>query len=238
VTAGLAPPPIRLERVTLRRGGRDLAREFSGVLAPGSLTAIAGPNGAGKSTLLHVLSGLRQPDVGRVDRGPNGAIALLPQEGRLDRGFPVTCREVVALGRIGRSGLFRGLDAQDFAAADAALDAVGLGGLGQRAIGALSAGQFQRVMFARTIVRDARVILLDEPFSAVDAATEADLMDIIRGWHADGRTVAAVLHDHDLIRAEFPETILLGPPTPLWGPTHLVMPARRSRRGPALEEAA
>jgi zinc/manganese transport system ATP-binding protein len=236
----MPPPPIRLDRVTIRRGGRDLARDLSGVLAPGSLTAIAGPNGAGKSTLLSVLGGLRPADHGRIDRGglPAGAIALLPQEGRLDRAFPVSCREVVALGRGPHTGLFRGLGPDDFAAADRALDAVGLGGLGQRGIGALSVGQFQRVMFARTMVRDAQVILLDEPFAAVDAGTEADLMDIIRGWHQEGRTVAAVLHDQDLIRAEFPETILLGPPTPLWGATSAVMPPRRTRPRPAALSSA
>ena len=122
--------------------------------------------------------------------------------------------------------------------ADKALDAVGLGGLGDRSIGALSAGQFQRVLFARTIVRDAPVILLDEPFSAVDPATEADLMAILHGWHAQGRTIVAVLHDFGLISDAFPDTLLLGPQPPPWGATARVLDAHAPRRGVALEAAA
>ena len=179
---GTPPPPIRLEHVTLRRGGHDVIRDLSGVFAPGSLTAITGPNGAGKSTLLQALCGARPVASGRIDRGGLEArdIALLPQEGRLDRAFPVTCRDVVALGSTARIGLFRRIGPEAQEAAGRALAAVGLEGLGDRSIGALSAGQFQHVLFARTIVRDAPVILLDEPFSTVDAATEADLMAIIR----------------------------------------------------------
>ncbi len=86
------------------------------------------------------------------------------------------------------------------------------------------------MLFARTIVRDAPVILLDEPFSAVDAVTEADLMAIIRLWHQQGRTVVAVLHDLDLIRAEFPRTLVLGSGTHLWGATSEVLTAAAIRR--------
>ncbi|MSP02810.1 MAG: ABC transporter ATP-binding protein [Acetobacteraceae bacterium] len=219
------PGPIRLTHLTLRRGGREVVRDLSGTFAAGSLTAIAGPNGAGKSTLLHTLRGLLPIASGQVDLGGVEArnIALLPQEGRLDRSFPITCRDVAALGWTGRIGLFRRIGPAHYAAAGRALEAVGLDGLGQRSIGALSAGQFQRVLFARTIVRDAPVILLDEPFSSVDAATEADLMAIVQAWHLQGRTVAIVLHDLDLIRAEFPETLVLGGESHIWGATRDVL---------------
>lgn len=214
-------PPIRLHQVSLRRGGREVVRELSGQFAPGSLTAVAGPNGSGKSTLLLAMCGLLPVASGRIERGGLDArsIALLPQDGRLDRNFPICCRDVVALGWTSRLGLFRRIGREHFAAADRALAAVGLDGLGQRPIGALSAGQFQRVLFARTMVRDAPVILLDEPFSAIDAATETDLMAIIRLWHRQGRTVVAVLHDLELIRAEFPQTLLLGSSGSRWGAT-------------------
>ena len=234
-------PSIRLDQVTLRRGNRVVLRGLSGTFASGSLTAITGPNGAGKSTLLQALCGARPIASGRIDRGGLTArdIALLPQEGRLDRGFPITCRDLVALGSTARIGLFRriGPDAHD--AADRALAAVGLEGIGARPIGALSAGQFQRVLFARVIVRDAQVILLDEPFSAVDAATEADLMTLIHAWHQRGRTVIAVLHDLALIRGAFPRTLVLGSRGPMdpmdhdpmrhtlaWGATDAVLSAR------------
>jgi len=120
--------------------------------------------------------------------------------------------------------------ADQYATAGQALASVGLDGLGDRPIGALSAGQFQRVLFARTIVRDAPVILLDEPFSAVDASTETDLMAIVRAWHRQGRTIVAVLHDLDLIRAEFPNTLLLGSGAPTWGATDGVLTARAVRQ--------
>jgi zinc/manganese transport system ATP-binding protein len=158
------------------------------------------------------------------------SIALLPQEGRLDRSFPITCRDVVALGWTSRLGLFRRIGREHYTVADHALASVGLDGLGSRTIGALSAGQFQRVLFARTIVRDAPVILLDEPFSAVDATTEADLMAIVRLWHRQGRTVVAVLHDLDLIRAEFPQTLLVGSGAHVWGATDDVLTASAIRQ--------
>lgn len=232
--SSFALAPVRLEHVTLRRGGRDVVRDLTGTFAPGSLTAVAGPNGAGKSTLLLALCGLLPVASGHIDRGDleTRAIALLPQEGRLDRSFPISCRDVVALGWTARLGLFRRIGREQYAVADRALTSVGLDGLGHRPIGALSAGQFQRVLFARTIVRDAAVILLDEPFSAIDAATEADLMAIVRLWHRQGRTIVAVLHDLDLIRAEFPETLILGSGAHLWGATGdvLTAPAIRQAR--------
>ncbi len=208
-----------------------MVRDLNGTFAPGSLTAVAGPNGAGKSTLLLALCGQLLVASGSIARHGVSArsIALLPQEGRLDRTFPITCRDVVALGWTDRLGLFRSIG-HEHAVADRALASVGLEGLGARPIGALSAGQFQRVLFARTIVRDAPVILLDEPFSAVDATTEADLMAIVRLWHREGRTVVAVLHDLDLIRAEFPETLLLGSGEHAWGATNEVLTAAAIRR--------
>jgi zinc/manganese transport system ATP-binding protein len=207
-------------------------RDLTGNFAPGSLTAVTGPNGAGKSTLLHALCGALPVASGRLDRGglDTRAIALLAQEGRLDRSFPISCRDVVALGWTARLGLFGRIGSEQYAAADRALTAVGLDGIGANPIGALSAGQFQRVLFARTIVRDASVILLDEPFSAVDAATEADLMAIVHAWHRQGRTVVVVLHDLELILREFPETLLLASGAPAWGSTDVVLTAHAVRR--------
>jgi zinc/manganese transport system ATP-binding protein len=226
---GVIPQPvIRLDNVTLRRSGRDLIRDLSGTFAPGSMTAVTGPNGAGKSTLLQAICGLYPTARGRIVREARD-IALLAQDGRLNRSFPISCRDAVALGWAARVGLFRRIGRPEYAAADRALDAVGLEGLGQQSIGALSAGQFQRVLFARTMVRDAPVVLLDEPFSAVDATTEDALMAIIRGWHLEGRTIIAVLHDLDLVRAEFPRTLLLGEDRCHWGATEEVLAVRKAR---------
>jgi zinc/manganese transport system ATP-binding protein len=225
------PVPIRLEHVTLRRGGRTVIRDLSGTFAPGSMTAVAGPNGVGKTTLLQALCGALPVASGRIDRGglDARAIALLAQEFRLDRSFPIDCQDVVALGWTARLGLFRRIGRAEYAAVDRALALVGLRGIGRQPVNTLSAGQFQRVLFARTIIRDASIVLLDEPFTAVDAATEADLMAIVRDWHRQGRTIIAVLHDLDLIRAEFPDTLLLEPDAPVWGGTDTILTARAVR---------
>ena len=215
----MIPPPIRLDRVTLRYGSRDVVRDLSGIFAPGSLTALTGENGAGKTTLLRALAGLHSPSSGRIDRGglKPSDIALLPQGSQLDRGFPIACRDVVALGVSGRIGPFRGIGQQQLQEADQALASVGLPDLGGRAIGALSAGQFQRVLFARLMLQDAPVLLLDEPFAAVDAATAHDLLGILHRWHQQGRTIVTVLHDLDMAGNHFPDTLHLDGARTSWG---------------------
>jgi zinc/manganese transport system ATP-binding protein len=98
-----------------------------------------------------------------------------------------------------------------------ALMAVGLGGFENRVIGALSGGQLQRALFARLLLQDARLILLDEPFTAIDTKTTADLLALISRWHGEKRTVIAVLHDMDVVRQHFPRTLLLARETIAWG---------------------
>ena len=104
-----------------------------------------------------------------------------------------------------------------------ALAAVGLNGFENRNIGTLSGGQMQRMLFARVLLQDARMIVLDEPFNAIDTKTSADLLALVRRWHAEGRTVMAALHDMDLVRANFPETLLLARGKVAWGATPEVL---------------
>ena len=217
----MKPPPITLDQITLRHGRRDIVRDLSGVFSPGSLTALIGPNGSGKTTLLRALARLHAPARGRIDLGglSRSDIALLPQASTMDRSFPITCRDVVALGSAARLGPFRAIGPAQLDEADQALVAVGLHDDGKRQIGALSTGQFQRVLFARLIVQDAPVLLLDEPFSAVDPATLTDLLAILRAWHLQGRTIVTVLHDLDLVHDAFPRTLMLSDDRPVWGTT-------------------
>jgi zinc/manganese transport system ATP-binding protein len=217
----MTPPPIRLHEVTLCHGGLTAVRGVSGVFAPGSLTALIGPNGAGKSTLLRAIARLHPLAGGSIDRGGLRPmeIALLPQGAHLDRSFPISCRDVVALGLLGQVGAFRAMPQERLRAAERALAAVGLPDHAGRPVGALSAGQFQRVLFARLIVQDASVLLLDEPFAAVDAGTTEDLLAILRFWHAEGRTIITVLHDLDLVHDAFPRALLLDGGVVAWGPT-------------------
>jgi len=226
---------IRLRDVTLTHERRPAVHHVSGRFAAGSLTAIVGPNGAGKTTLLRAMAGLHPVASGRIERGA-GRIALLPQMSALDRGFPIACLDVAMLGHWSRAGAFRAHGAAERAAAEAALEAVGLGGLARRAVGSLSAGQFQRLLFARLLVQDAPVILLDEPFNAVDARTAADLLRLVRGWHGEGRTVVAVLHDLELVRREFPETLLLARDPIAWGGTEAALAASNRLRARMMAE--
>jgi zinc/manganese transport system ATP-binding protein len=229
----MMPPAIRVENLTLCYDRQAAVSGLSGCFAPGSLTAIAGPNGAGKTTLLRALAGLHPPAAGRIDVAKD-QVALLPQASTLDRSFPISCLEMVALGHWARLGPFRRQTPAMRDAVRQALVAVGLSDLAARPVGSLSAGQFQRALFARLIVQDAPILLLDEPFTAVDERTAADLLDLVQGWHAAGRTVIAVLHDLYLIQRAFPETLLLAGEAIAWGPSAVCLtPAniRRARLG-------
>ena len=130
---------------------------------------------------------------------------------------------MVAMGLWRRTGLFGGIDRKARGTIEQAIAAVGLTGFEDRAIATLSGGQMQRMLFARLLLQDARVIVLDEPFNAVDAKTSADLFDLVRRWHGEQRTVLAALHDIDFVRAHFPETLLLAREPVAWGRTATVL---------------
>jgi zinc/manganese transport system ATP-binding protein len=230
-----SPGAIQVTDLTVCHERRPAVHHLSGRFAPGSLTAVVGPNGAGKTTLLRALAGLHPPQAGRVDRA--GPVALLPQQSSLDRSFPLACLDAVLFGLWSEGGAFRALPRDAGARGTAALEAVGLGGFGRRPVGSLSSGQFQRVLFARLLLQDAPVILLDEPFNALDARTAADLLAMVRRWHGEGRTVVAVLHDLDLVQREFPETLLLARDPLGWGPTAQVLTAANRLRARMMAES-
>jgi zinc/manganese transport system ATP-binding protein len=218
-------PAIRLADVTAGYDRQPALRQVSGTFASGSLTAVMGPNGAGKTTLLKVIAGLLHPASGRIEllTARRDEIAYLPQRAEIDRSFPISVRDVVALGHWRRIGAFRPIGHADAKAVLQALEMVGLEDSARRPIGSLSAGQFQRVLFARLLVQDCPIVLLDEPFAAVDARTTADLLEIIRSWHRQGRTVVVVLHDLSRARAELPETLLLAGEVVAWDSTERVL---------------
>jgi zinc/manganese transport system ATP-binding protein len=124
-----------------------------------------------------------------------------------------------------RTGLFGGVGAKARERIHAAIAAVGLTGFEARPIGSLSGGQMQRVLFARLLLQDARLIVLDEPFTAIDTKTAADLFDLVRRWHAEERTVVAALHDIELVRAHFPDVLLLAREPVAWGTAAEVLTA-------------
>jgi zinc/manganese transport system ATP-binding protein len=231
-------PELRIEHLTATHQRHPAVHHLTARFAPGSLTAVVGPNGAGKTTLLRAVAGLHPIDEGRVRIGDGRArVALLPQQSGMDRGFPILCLDVVLQGMWSRLGAFRGAGRQDRERAQAALEAVGLGGFARRPVGAMSAGQFQRLLFARLLVQDADLILLDEPFNAVDARTAADLLGVVRRWHGEGRTVLAVLHDLELVREAFPDCLLLAREGIAHGPTAEVLTAANRLRARMMAEA-
>ncbi|MGC4011266.1 MAG: ABC transporter ATP-binding protein [Pseudomonas sp.] len=214
-------PVISLSNVTVAYEHHPAVHHLSGEFLPGSLTAIVGPNGAGKSTLLKAVMGELPLASGTIDRAGLTAkdFGYLPQAAEVDRHFPLTVADTVLLGAWRRTGALGGVSATTALQGRQALDAVGLRGFERRPIGTLSAGQFQRVLFARLLLQDARIILLDEPFTAIDARTTADLLRVVHNWHTEGRTVIAVIHDYEQVRTHFPRTLLMARQAIDWGNT-------------------
>jgi zinc/manganese transport system ATP-binding protein len=230
---------ITLDDLTVAYDGHPAVHHVGGTFEPGSLTAIIGPNGAGKTSLLAAIMGRIRPVQGavRIAPGLREHIAWLPQQSEIDRSFPLRVFDLVALGHWRRIGSFRGLDDSQRDEVHRALDAVGLAGFERRGISELSAGQFQRVLFARVLLQDAQVILLDEPFNAIDARTTADLLGVVQRWHAQARTVIAVLHDLEQVRGNFDRTLLLARRCVAWGPTAQVLRAENLLRARQMAEA-
>ena len=229
---------VTLDGLTVSYRRHPALHHISGQFAPGSLTAVVGPNGSGKSTLLKSIMALLPVSGGRVSvSAPRARIAYLPQLAEIDRGFPIDVRDCVLLGCWPTGGAWRGVGDAERARADAALHAVGLDGFGRRPIGSLSSGQLQRVLFARLLMQDAELILLDEPFNAMDSKTTAALLAVIGRWHQQRRTVIAVLHDDAQVRQHFPQTLLLARELVAWGPTAQVMTDANLARSRAMAEA-
>jgi len=208
-------------------------------IRPGSLTAIVGPNGAGKSTLLKGVVGSLSPLSGNVSLGSMATtdIAYLPQQSEVDRSFPMTVVELVAMGLWREIGAFRRINRSHDRRISEAVSAVGLTGFEKRPIGSLSGGQMQRALFARLLLQDAQLVLLDEPFTAIDTRTMGDLLNVIQHWHSEGRTVLAVLHDIDTVRSHFPQTLMLARELVAHGPTPEVLTSDNQFRARQMCEA-
>lgn len=229
-------PSIVLRDLTLGYERHPAVHHLSLAIAPGSLVAIVGPNGAGKSTLIKALAGVMSPLSGMIEGLRPQDIAWLPQHSELDPSFPIDVRDMVAMGlwrHVGATGRFT---AEHGRQCDTALAAVGLSGFERRGLDTLSGGQLQRARFARLILQDAPVVLLDEPFAAVDQRTTQDLLALLHGWQQQGKTVIAVLHDITQVRAHFAHTLLLAREPVAWGPTAEVLTEANWARAQRLRE--
>ena len=218
---------LQFHDVTLGYDRHPAVHHLTGEVAAGALLAIVGPNGAGKSTLFRGIAGILKPLAGSIVTGDLDIrdIAYLPQTVDIDRSFPISVFDLVGTGLWRSTGFFGGMGKPAREKIAQALAAVGLNGFENRPIGTLSGGQMQRMLFARVLLQDARLIVLDEPFNAIDARTSADLLALVRRWHAEKRTVLAALHDMDIVRANFPETLLLARGQVAWGATADVLTA-------------
>jgi zinc/manganese transport system ATP-binding protein len=213
--------------VTLGYDRHPAVHHLNGEVLPGALLAVIGPNGAGKSTLFRGIVGILKPLAGKITLGglkPHD-IAYLPQSVDVDRSFPISVFDFVGTGLWRTTGIFGGLGTKAREQIAHALAAVGLNGFENRNIGTLSGGQMQRMLFARVLLQDADVIVLDEPFNAIDAKTTMDLIALVQRWHGEGRTVLAALHDMEMVRAHFPQTLLLARGAVAWGTTADVLTA-------------
>lgn len=230
---------LRFRDLTLGYDRHPAVHHLDGEVSQGSLLAICGPNGAGKSTLLKGVAGVLKPLGGSIERGGLKLrdIAYLPQAAEIDRSFPISVFDMVSMGFWRSAGLFGGIGNSMRAKVFDAIASVGLTGFEDRAIGTLSGGQMQRMLFARLLLQDAPVILLDEPFTAIDADTMADLVAVVERWHGEGRTVIAVLHDFEMVRAHFPQTLLLAREKVAWCDTGEALSAENLLRARRIVEA-
>lgn len=230
---------LRFENLTLGYDSHPAVHHLNGRIPSGSLLAIVGPNGAGKSTLLKAIAGTLSPMEGRVHLESIGArdIAYLPQQAEIDRSFPIGVFDIVAMGLWRRRGAFGGFRRSDKELVARAISAVGLDGFEPRTLDSLSGGQLQRALFARLLVQDAPLILLDEPFSSIDAKTSADLIRLIERWHGERRTIVAVLHDLHQVETHFPQTLLLSRRVVAWGDTAAVLSPENLLKARAMSEA-
>ena len=179
-----------------------------------TITGIIGPNGAGKSTLLKAILGLIQSSGeilidGEPAKKVLQKIAYVEQKSHIDFTFPITIRECVALGRTVKKKPLQRLTKEDWEKVDTAIEEVGLTDLASRQIGALSGGQFQRVLLARCMVQEAQYIFLDEPFVGIDMLSEKVIMTIIRKWKEEGKTILMVNHDLSKVKEYFDKVILV-----------------------------
>ncbi len=216
---------ITLQNLTVSYDRYPAVHHIIGTFQPQLATAIVGPNGAGKSSLLKAILGLLPIQSGQVDLGEisHADIAYLPQQAEIDRSLPLSVFDLVAMGLWHEIGIFQSLNTAQRERIMHALVQVGLVDFSGKSIAALSRGQFQRVLFARILVQNAQVIILDEPFNAIDSKTTEDLLALVQTWPAQGKTVLAVLHDFNQVRTGFSQTVLLANELIAWGATSQVL---------------
>lgn len=207
-------PIIRATELTVGYESGFALDNVSFELARAVRLGVLGPNGAGKSTLLKVIAGVLQPSAGKVEifgeaPGEHICIAYVPQRSQVDWNFPVSVRDVVMMGRIGKLGLMRRASKTDWQAVDTALDTVNLLPLARRQISELSGGQQQRMFIARALAQEAELMLMDEPLTGLDVRSQEEVLGILESLREQRVTVLVALHDLKMAAEHFEAVMLL-----------------------------
>ncbi len=224
-------PALEIHDLTISYNRRPVLWDVDLTIPEGAIVGVIGPNGAGKTTLIKAVMGLVPAGSGYVQiygrplDEVRERISYVPQRESVDWDFPASARDVVLMGRYGKLGLFRRPRRADRDKADECLHRVGIEHLGDRQISQLSGGQQQRVFLARALAQDADFYIMDEPFTGVDAATEAAIVEILRGMRARGRTILAVHHDLQSALDYFDWVVLLNMRLVASGPADKVFTA-------------
>ena len=205
-------PPLKIRDLTVAYHRKPVIWDIDLSIPEGKLVSIVGPNGAGKSTLIKACLELIPRSSGEVSiygqsyKKARKQVGYVPQRESVDWDFPVSALDVVAMGTYGKLGWFRRVSKRSKALSMEALERVGLADYAHRQISQLSGGQQQRTFLARALVQDAEIYFMDEPFAAVDAATERAIVELLKELQKRGKTVLVVRHDLPPYRS-----ILIGP---------------------------
>jgi len=208
-------PAILVDNVTFSYGAKSVLLDVSFEVEKGRLVGLIGPNGSGKSTLLKIILGFLKADFGsvRIMAEPvercRYRLAYVPQRGAIDWDYPITVKEAVLMGRLRHISWWRDPSAGDWQAVERSLERVRMTDYKDRQIGQLSGGQQQRVFLARALAQEADILVMDEPFAGVDAATEQAIMDVLSRFKSEGRTIFVVHHDLATAAAFFDRLILI-----------------------------
>ena len=222
-------PAIEIRNLTVSYGPKPALLDVSVTIDKGLLVGVIGPNGAGKSTLIKAVLGFVKSDLGSVKiqgrpaEQAKGLVAYVPQRGSVDWDFPVTVRQVAMMGRYGRIPWWGEPREEDRRVVNEALEMVRMSEFKNRQIGQLSGGQQQRVFMARALAQGSEILLLDEPFAGVDAATERAILDVLDRARTAGRTLVVVHHDLATAAEYFDRLILIKQRMYAYGPPELVL---------------
>lgn len=206
---------IDVKHLTVSYQAKPALLDVSVCIESDQLVGVIGPNGAGKSTFIKAVLGFVKPDLGTVQingksaQRAKGEVAYVPQRGAVDWDFPITVREVALMGRYQKIPWYNTPKSKDYDAASTALEMVRMQDFAERQIGELSGGQQQRVFLARALAQGSEILLLDEPFAGVDAATERAILDVLERAKQSGKTLVVVHHDLSTAAEYFDKLILI-----------------------------